>query len=168
MNKVFRLALRAASAAVVLALAACASSPMFGPTASSYPQSGAYPNSGGQVAGFERGRVTNIEFMPAGTAPAASGNTVAGAVVGGVLGAVVGRQIGGGFGRDVATVLGAGAGAVIGSQVARNAGGVTTASGYRVTIQTEQGVMRSYEVSSVGELRVGERVKVENGVIYRN
>jgi hypothetical protein len=44
---------------------------------------------------------------------------------------------------------------------------VTTAAGYRVTVQTDQGMMRTYEVPATGDLRVGDRVRVDNGVIYR-
>jgi hypothetical protein len=43
----------------------------------------------------------------------------------------------------------------------------TTDSVYRVTVQTDQGAMRYYDVPATGELRVGDRVRVENGVIYR-
>ena len=45
--------------------------------------------------------------------------------------------------------------------------GVTTAPGYRITMQSDQGVVRTYEVPATGDLRVGDRVRVDNGVIYR-
>jgi uncharacterized protein YcfJ len=90
---------------------------------------------------------------------------VPGAIIGGVAGAILGNQIGSGSGRDAATVLGGAAGAAVGSQVGRT----TTATDalYRVTLQTEQGVTRVYDVPATGDLRVGDRVRVENGVIYR-
>jgi outer membrane lipoprotein SlyB len=112
------------------------------------------------VVGLEYGRVTNIEFFQ--TAPT-SGISVPGAIVGGVAGAVVGNALSGG--RDAATVLGGAAGAAIGSQVAKPA--TTGSSVYRVTIRTDNGVHRTYDVPATGDLRVGDRVRVENGVIYR-
>ena len=112
------------------------------------------------VVGVEYGRVTNIEFFQ--TRPT-SGINVPGAIVGGVAGAVVGNALSGG--RDAATVLGGAAGAAIGSQVAKPA--TTGSSVYRVTIRTDDGVHRTYDVPATGDLRVGDRVRVENGVIYR-
>jgi hypothetical protein len=44
----------------------------------------------------------------------------------------------------------------------------TTSPVYRVSIQTDQGAMRVYDVPTTGNLRVGDRVRVENGVIYRS
>lgn len=135
-----------------------------------YPNAGvAYPGStsGAQQVYLEYGRITSIEYMPVGT-QAPSGPNVIGAVIGGVAGAVLGRQIGGGSGRDAATAIGGVAGAVVGSQVGRNAQGATTTPGYRITVQTDQGVLRTYEVNSTGDLRVGDRVRIENNVIYRS
>jgi outer membrane lipoprotein SlyB len=118
------------------------------------------------VAASEYGRIVNIEYMPVGsTAPA--GPSILGAVVGGVLGAGVGSLIGAGAGRTAATVLGGVAGAAAGSHIARNAQGATTQAGYRITMQTDSGITRVYEVPATGDLHVGDRVHVDNGVIYR-
>lgn len=119
------------------------------------------------VASLEYGRITNIEYMPAGTNAPLSGNSIVGAVVGGLAGAALGSQIGGGAGRTAATVLGGVAGAALGSQIARNAQGVTTQPGYRITMLSDQGVTRTFEVTATGDLHVGDRVRVENNVIYR-
>ncbi|HSW18520.1 MAG TPA: glycine zipper 2TM domain-containing protein, partial [Ramlibacter sp.] len=143
------------------------------PSTTTYPSTSSYPAPTQQVA-LEYGRVTGIEVVPAGVSPTAGARSpnVLGAVVGGVAGAVLGHQIGGGRGRDAATVLGGVAGAAAGSQVggARTQPAPATASNvptYRVNIQTDQGVLRVYEVTATGDLRVGDRVRVENGVIYR-
>jgi outer membrane lipoprotein SlyB len=161
-----RLTSLAAGGLAVAMLAACSSYPV----ASNYPAypttTSSYPVSTAPVAGMEFGRITNIEYMPVGTS-AAPGPNVLGAVVGGVLGGVLGNQIGSGSGRTAATVLGGVAGAAVGSQVARNQQGVTTQAGYRITMQTDQGLIRTYEVPATGDLRVGDRVRVDNGVIYR-
>ena len=109
--------------------------------------------------------MTNIEFFEGSAAQ--SRMNVPGAVIGAVAGAVLGNQVGKGGGRDAATVLGGVAGAAVGSQVGRT---TTPATGsvYRVSIQTDQGVTRTYDVPGTGDLRIGDRVRVENGVIYRS
>lgn len=117
---------------------------------------------------IEYGRITGIEYV-SNTASASRPPNLIGAVVGGVAGAVLGNQVGGGSGRDVATVLGGAAGAAVGSQVGRDAAPMAApGAAYRVTVQSDQGVMRTYEVTNVGDLRVGDRVRVENNVLYRS
>jgi len=154
----------AAGGVAVAMLAACSS---YGPsypaysTAPVYNSPAAYP-----VAGTEYGRVVNIEYLPVGTA-ASPNASILGAVVGGVAGGLLGSTIGAGSGRAAATVLGAVGGAAVGQHLARNSAGVTTQAGYRITMQTDNGVMRTYEVPATGDLRVGDRVRVDNGVIYR-
>ena len=166
-----------AAGALVASLAACGSAPMSQPVGSyptgSYPATtSSYPATGTAPATLEYGRVTGIEYVPPGTSTASRGGpNVLGAVVGGLGGAVLGRQIGGGSGRDAATVLGGVAGAAVGSQVGRGQqapAATTTQPTYRISVQTDQGAMRTYEVPTPGELRVGDRVRVENGVIYRS
>jgi outer membrane lipoprotein SlyB len=166
MRTISRLTTIAGGVVAAAMLAACSSYPM-GPTVSSYPTTtSTYPVSTMPVAGSEYGRIINIEYMPVGTS-ASTGPNILGAVVGGLAGAVLGNQIGSGSGRTAATVLGGVAGAAVGNQIARNQQGVTTAPGYRITMQTDQGVVRTYEVPATGDLRVGDRVRVDNGVIYR-
>jgi outer membrane lipoprotein SlyB len=166
-----RLSTLAAGGVAAAMLAACSSYPVAN-TSPSYPTS-AYPTTTSQpaasypVAGTEYGRIVNIEYMPVGTT-APNHNGIIGAVVGGLAGAAIGSQIGGGTGRTAATVLGGVAGAAIGNQVARNQQGATTAPGYRITMQSDRGPVHTYEVPTNGELRVGDRVRVDNGVIYRS
>lgn len=158
----------AAGVAAAAILAACGSNPTVPVSGSaSYPStySTAAPAPTMAPASLEYGRVTNIEFFQGGTA--SSGVNVPGALIGAVAGAVLGSQIGSGSGRDAATVLGGVAGAAVGSQVGRPSA-ATTSPVYRVSIQTEQGAMRIYDVPTTGELRIGDRVRVENGVIYRS
>ena len=116
------------------------------------------------VAAVEYGRITNIQYFPGGTA--ATRLNVPGAIVGGVAGAVIGNQVGRAVGsRDATTVLGGAAGAVVGSQ----AGSTTIVdTAYRITIQTDQGVLRILDVPSTGDLRIGDRVRIDNGVIYHS
>ena len=161
-----------AGASALAALAACSTSPRVEVNvppqpAPVYSSTTVTPSSPVAVApvGVEYGRIVNIEYFQGGVAR--SGPNVPGAILGAVAGAVIGHQIGGGSGRDAATVLGGAAGAAVGSQVGRNT--TTTASDavYRITMQTDTGVMRYYDVPASGDLRVGDRVRVDNGVIYR-
>lgn len=168
----------AVSSAVVLAgsLAACGSTSLNQPGYGSYPApTSSYPAptsshpGAGQMAGMETGRITNIEYVQ-GTGGSSGSNTgAAGTIIGGVAGAALGNQVGGGSGRAAATVLGAIGGAVVGNRIAKNSDGTTyTGPAYRVTVQTDRGQWRTYEVSSPGDLRVGDRVRIDNGVIYRS
>ena len=167
MRTLSRLSAMVVGGIAVATLAACSSYPL-GPTTSTYPAvtTSTYPVTTMPVAGMEYGRITNIEYMPVGTAAPRSTN-ILGAVVGGLAGAALGSQIGSGSGRTAATILGGVAGAAVGNQIARNAQGVTTQAGYRITMQTDTGLIRTYEVPATGDLRVGDRVRVDNGVIYR-
>lgn len=125
-----------------------------------------YPAATAPMAAMEYGRITNIEYLPVGTTTRSNAN-ILGAVVGGAAGALLGHQIGGGSGRTAATVLGGVAGAVLGSQLSRNQSGALTQPGYRITMVTDQGFTRVFEVPATGDLRVGDRVRVEQNVIYR-
>lgn len=167
MRNVSRLSALVCGGVAAAMLAACSTYPVASTT---YPvattTTTTYPVASYPVAGTEYGRIVNIEYLPVGTT-APSSNNIIGAVVGGLAGAALGSTIGAGAGRTAATVLGGVAGAAVGSQIARNQQGVTTQAGYRITMQTDTGVMRTYEVPATGDLRVGDRVRVDNGVIYR-
>jgi outer membrane lipoprotein SlyB len=160
-----RLATIASTTVVAAILSACSSRPVVvnnipAPVAAAPAVTTVTTVPAPAVVGVEHGRVTNIEFFQ--TAPT-SGVNIPGAIVGGVAGAVVGSALSGG--RDAATILGGAAGAAIGSQVAKPA--TTGSSVYRVTIHVDTGVYRTYDVPATGDLKVGDRVRIENGVIYR-
>jgi outer membrane lipoprotein SlyB len=155
-------------------LVACGTPDPYGPN--NYPVSapapgatypyGTYP--GQPVAAVEYGRVINVSMISAGTGPAPTGRSAAGGVIGAIVGGLLGNQIGGGSGRTAATVLGAAGGAVAGSQIGRATAPSYNAAYpvYRITVQTEQGITRTYDVNATADLRVGDRVRIENGVIY--
>ncbi|MFZ2293419.1 MAG: glycine zipper 2TM domain-containing protein [Polaromonas sp.] len=169
----------ASSVLVLAGLAACGNVPMNDHTypASSYPTQTQYPaqypgqypaqtqypaqNQQGNYV--EYGRVTNMELVQ--TQQQAQGSGL-GAVLGGVAGAVVGHQIGGGTGRDVATVVGAVGGAVAGNAIEKNRN-PNVSQAYRVTVQLDNGGARAYDVPSTGELRIGDRVRIQNGQLFR-
>lgn len=157
-----------ASVLVLAALAACAAPPMSSSEpVSTYPSSpypsSSYPAQYPQGNYTEFGRVSNVEVLRSSEAGRGSG---LGAVIGGVAGAVVGSQIGGGSGRTAATVVGAVGGAVAGNAIEKNQN-TTVRETYRISIRLDNGSTRAYDVPAHGDLRIGDRVRIENGQIYR-
>jgi len=88
--------------------------------------------------------------------------TIAGAVVGGVLG----NQVGGGSGQTAATVAGAAGGAYVGNQIDKGQQR-QTATAYRFNIRMDNGAYQTLTQASDGGLRVGDRVRIQNGAISR-
>ena len=93
-------------------------------------------------------------------------NSTAGTLLGAVVGGALGNQIGHGGGRAAATILGAVGGAAVGNRLSGGNTYNTTGPVYRVSVQTDNGQYRTYDVSATGDLRPGDRVRIENGVIY--
>ncbi|CAN5884025.1 hypothetical protein BH11PSE8_BH11PSE8_18760 [soil metagenome] len=120
----------------------------------------AQPERARPVASNRLGEVRHIEEIR--TRPKGSGT---GAVIGGVLGGLVGNQFGHGGGKAATTVLGAAGGAVAGNNIERNRNeGV---SGYRVTVQLDNGQSRTFQESRLDGLRIGDRVRIDNGNLHR-
>jgi outer membrane lipoprotein SlyB len=106
------------------------------------------------------GNVSNIDIVPMASRP-----TGGGAVLGAVIGAVIGNQIGSGSGRAAATGLGVVGGAVIGNNIEnRNR---TENEIYRVGVRYDNGAVGQFDYQHIDDLRVGDRVKVEGGLLYR-
>lgn len=89
----------------------------------------------------------------------------AGAVIGGVLGGVLGHQVGGGTGKDVATVAGVVGGAMVGHQIEKS--NRPQQGVYRVRVRLDNGSYQTVTQQSVSDLRVGDRVRIENNNVYR-
>lgn len=89
----------------------------------------------------------------------------AGAVAGAVVGGVVGSQIGSGSGSTAATVLGAAGGAYAGHELEKRARPQTDA--YRLTIRMSDGSYQSVTQTSAADIRVGDRVRIDNGIVVR-
>lgn len=158
----------AGAATLALAMAGCSTVDLYGqPAPVTYP-SGTYGTA--PVAAVEYGRVTNVSLI-SGTpiASTTQGRNLAGTAIGAIVGGLLGSQVGGGSGRTAATVLGAVGGGIVGNRMAQNTAPGTVATTnpvYRVEVQTDQGYVRTYDVSATGDLRPGDRVRIENGVIY--
>lgn len=139
----------------------------------SYPAPAAYP--GGQHPNaqypsatvpnnfVEYGRVTGVQVIQTQQPARTSG---AGAIIGGIGGAVIGNQVGGGSGRDVARIAGAVGGAIAGNAIEKNAGNRVTEA-YRISVQIDNGMLRAYDIPANTDLRAGDRVRIENGQLFR-
>ncbi|MFT3776943.1 MAG: glycine zipper 2TM domain-containing protein [Ottowia sp.] len=140
-------------------LAACAAPGYYQQGGHQYPANpGAYPSSPGYA---NMGRVTNVEYLRGNQA-----SGVAGAVVGGAVGGLAGNQIGRGGGRAAATIAGVVGGALIGRSIEQNTnrGGMDI---YRVTVQFDNGGMRSFDYAQPPNVQIGDRVRAEGDQLYR-
>lgn len=160
-----------AAAALVgaMLLAACAPYEQPSPNVPSYVQpptgTGPYVSRGEVVEPRyvrNTGVVTSIELFPG---ERTRGSSPGGAILGAVVGGVVGNQIGEGRGRTAATVAGAAGGAIAGNEIGRRSG--TTPDVYRIGIQYDAGGGQYIDVSNPGDLRTGDRVRVDGGQIMR-
>jgi outer membrane lipoprotein SlyB len=88
--------------------------------------------------------------------------TIAGAVVGGV----VGHQVGAGSGNTAATVIGAAGGGYVGHQLENQQ--QQSPDAYKITVQMEDGTYQSLIQATDPGLRVGVRVRIDNGVVRRS
>lgn len=145
-----------AGTAVAFSLAACGTS-----GTSPYPP-GAYPGTiasgSGSTVVSGYGVVQGIDLVSRENAGIGAG-TVAGAVVGGVLG----NQVGSGRGRTAATIAGAAGGALAGRQLEKG----SQSQVYRVTLRMDDGTVQSLIQESQPSLRIGDRVRIVNGVVER-
>jgi outer membrane lipoprotein SlyB len=89
----------------------------------------------------------------------------AGAIMGGIVGAALGNQVGSGSGRTAATVAGGVAGAMVGNNVESNRSAGQEM--YQIGVRLDNGDYRTVVQDSVYDLRVGNRVRVVDGRVYR-
>ena len=87
-----------------------------------------------------------------------------GTVLGGLAGGVIGHQIGSGRGNTAATIAGAIGGAVVGTEIEKKQ---VQGSRYRITVRLDSGSATILEDTRDVNLRVGDRVRVENNRIFR-
>jgi len=147
------LTLAAGVLAAVLFLGGCASRPAL----PDRPSAGG-PSQGGYVM---TGSVRSIQRLDA-----RNNTTGAGALIGSAVGAVVGRQFGGSSdGRAQGTWAGAIGGALLGNEIEKDRGGAR--GSVRINVEFDGGGERSFDYASAGDLRVGDRVRVEGNRLYR-
>jgi outer membrane lipoprotein SlyB len=88
----------------------------------------------------------------------------AGTLIGGIAGGVIGHQIGSGRGNTAATIAGAIGGAVVGNEIEKKQ---RQATRYRITVRLDSGSSLIVEDPRDLNLRVGDRVRIADGHIYR-
>lgn len=147
------LTLLAAASTLALTVGCASNGPGAAPVAPVTPSPSVY-----QSAAYGQVRSINVVDRPGN----ASG---AGAVLGAVIGGVAGHQIGGGTGNTAATVGGAVAGGVIGNEIEKRNRSTTTV--YRVDVQFDDGHTQSYDFRELSGLQVGDRVRWQDGQLYR-
>ncbi len=149
--------------AAVLTLGACANTYTPANTSSS---GAAYPQSTSSSRVYsEYGVVQSIDLIRADNAGIAGSGIGVGAIAGAVVGGLVGSQVGGGSGKTAATVLGAAGGAYAGHELEKRSQAQSDA--YRFTIRMQDGSYQTVTQSSNADIRVGDRVRIDNGVARR-
>lgn len=90
----------------------------------------------------------------------------AGTIVGAVVGGVLGNQVGGGTGKTAATVLGAAGGAYAGHELEKSK---QTQQGnvYQLTVRLNNGSYQTLTQTTNNGIRVGDSVRIDNGVAQR-
>ena len=89
-----------------------------------------------------------------------------GTVIGGLAGGVIGHQIGSGRGKTAATIAGTVGGAVVGNEIEKKQEQAKSPR-YRITVRLDSGSTLIVEDTRNLNLRVGDRVRIENGNLTR-
>ena len=113
------------------------------------------------AARADEGKVEAIDIYIAPNNKPVNGGTV----LGGLAGGVIGHQIGSGRGKTAATVAGAIGGAVVGNEIEKKQEQATPR--YRITVRLDSGSSLIVEDTRDLNLRVGDRVRVDDGHIRR-
>lgn len=111
------------------------------------------------------GVIESIEMTPGESGGIAGSGIGAGTVIGGVVGGVLGHQVGKGTGKDVATAAGVVGGAVVGHEIEKR--NQQQQNVYRIRVRLDNGGSQTMTQQSINDLRVGDRVRIENGTLYR-
>ena len=150
--------------AAALTLGACAntSAPVATGGGSTYPQTGG--SSSGAYSGY--GVVQSIDLVQQQQSTGIGGTGIGvGAIAGAVVGGIIGNQVGGGVGNTAATVLGAAGGAYAGNEIEKRNTPQTNAN--KITIRMNDGSYQTVTQGINSDVRVGDRVVIENGVARR-
>jgi len=139
------------------ALGGCETMSNTGQTSSSYPANPAVAYSG-------MGVVETVDLVSAGKGGIGGSGIGIGAIAGAVIGGVLGNQVVSGTGQSVATVAGAAGGAYAGHELEKRQ---QSPDAYRITVRMDSGSYQTLTQSTNPDVRVGDRVRVDNGVLRR-
>ena len=90
----------------------------------------------------------------------------AGTIVGAVVGGVLGNQVGGGKGKTAATVLGAAGGAYAGHEIEKQ-NRPQQGNLYQLSVRLNNGSYQTLTQTTNNDIRVGDSVRIDNGVAQR-
>jgi outer membrane lipoprotein SlyB len=155
----------ALAAAALLALTGCGT--MGGPsnTSTSTRNDPGTAASGSAYSGY--GVVQSIELVHQDASTGIGGSGIGiGAIAGAVVGGVLGNQVGGGTGKTVATVAGAAGGAYVGNEIEKGQR-TQTPDSYNISVRMNSGSYQTVNQASSADLRVGDRVRINNGTVQR-
>ena len=146
------------AAVVIAASAACSTS-----TAPAYDRYGAAPAPSSTysrpVPYSDQGVVRAIDVIPIASRPSG-----AGVILGAIVGGVVGNQFGSGSGRALTTIGGAVAGGVAGNAIEKKTRKEDEV--FRVSVRFDDGSIRDFDYQQIGDLRVGDRVRLVDGQLH--
>ena len=111
------------------------------------------------------GVVQSIELVSEAATGIAGSGIGAGTIAGAVVGGIVGSQVGDGQGKTAAMVLGAAGGAYVGHELEKR--NQQAVQGYKFTIRMDNGSSQTVTQTVNADIRVGERVRIVNGVVQR-
>jgi outer membrane lipoprotein SlyB len=106
-----------------------------------------------------------IESIESGRA--SDDSALLGTVIGGAVGAAVGHEVGDGRSNDVATVAGAVGGAVVGRKIDKAHDRKNNEDSYLISVRLDDGSRQSITQESLGDLRIGDSVRIDNGRVRR-
>jgi outer membrane lipoprotein SlyB len=121
-------------------------------------------SSSSSYSGASYGVIDAIELTRGSGGGTGDSGIGAGTVIGGVVGGILGHQVGGGTGKDVATVAGVVGGAMAGHQIEKS---TKTQDAYRIRVRLDNGGYQTVMQQSIADLRVGDRVRIENDRVSR-
>lgn len=134
---------------------------IMGGCANTHSPSQSYPQSSSSYIAY--GIVESIEVLPDDSN--SRSQLGVGTVVGGVIGGVLGNQVGSGRGKTAATAAGALGGAVIGHEIEKKR---DNTNHYLMYISLDNGDYQKIFQNTIGDIRVGDRVIIENDRVLRD
>ena len=94
------------------------------------------------------------------------GKNIAGTLIGGAVGGLLGHQVGSGKGQTAATVAGAVGGAVAGHEIEKRSQAASREE-YRIRVRLSNGTTHAVTQSSISDIKIGDRVRVDNDRVSR-
>jgi outer membrane lipoprotein SlyB len=107
--------------------------------------------------------VEHIQQEPGGIGGSGIG---VGAVAGAVAGGLAGSQVGSGSGTTAATIAGVAGGAYLGHEIEKWQRG-SSEDVYRITVRMNDGAYQSLLHPNATDFRVGDRVRIGDGMLYK-